>query len=64
MNSMPQVPQQPLVDFLAEEEGVTAIEYALLATLIAGAIVAGVTLLGDSIFSFYQAWTAAVINAI
>ena len=40
--------------FWKEEEGVTAIEYGLLAALIAVAIIAGATLLGnglDSIFS-------------
>lgn len=42
-----------LIAFLAEEDGVTAIEYALLAALIFGAIVVSVGLLGDSLEVLY-----------
>ncbi len=36
------------MEFLKDEEGVTAIEYGLIAALIAVAIIAGVTLVGTS----------------
>lgn len=39
--------------FLKNEHGVTAIEYALFAALIAMAIVGGVTLLGTSVLTKY-----------
>ena len=39
--------------FLMDEEGVTAIEYALFASLIAVAIVGSVTLLGNSVSTNY-----------
>jgi pilus assembly protein Flp/PilA len=38
-----------LVDLVGDETGATAAEYALLVTLIAVAIIAGATLLGDNI---------------
>jgi pilus assembly protein Flp/PilA len=38
-----------LIRFLKEEEGVTAIEYGLIAALIAVAIIAGVTLVGTNL---------------
>ena len=38
-----------LLKFLKEEDGVTAPEYALIAALIAGVIIAGVTYLGTQI---------------
>lgn len=45
--------------FLRDEEGVTAIEYALIAALIAVAIIAIVTLIGNQINSvFMQICTA------
>ena len=40
--------------FLMNQEGVTAIEYALMAALIAMAIVGGVTLLGTSVSARYD----------
>lgn len=39
--------------FVENEEGVTAIEYALLGALIFGAIVIGVGVLGDAIAALY-----------
>ena len=37
-----------LIAFLKDEEGATAVEYALMVALIAGVIVAAVTLLGTN----------------
>ena len=37
------------MEFLKDEEGVTAIEYGLIAALIAVAIIAGVQLVGTSV---------------
>lgn len=44
------------------ERGITAIEYALLAALIAVAIIGGATLLGDTLDGFFSA-IAVKINA-
>lgn len=41
--------------FLRDEEGVTAIEYALLAALIALALLVGAAALGDGLSNFFQA---------
>jgi pilus assembly protein Flp/PilA len=38
-----------ILNFLKDEEGVTAIEYALIAVLVAIALVGGATLLGTNI---------------
>lgn len=43
-----------LCRFLRNEEGATAIEYALLASGVAGAIVAVVTAMGTSLQGMYQ----------
>jgi Flp pilus assembly pilin Flp len=40
--------------FLAAESGATSVEYALIMMLIAGAIVAAVTLLGESLRPIYS----------
>ncbi len=42
-------------NLIKEEDGVTAIEYALIASLIAGVIIAGVTLLGTNINTLFDA---------
>ena len=42
-------------NFIKEEDGVTAIEYALIASLIAGVIITAVTLLGGNISSMVTA---------
>ena len=42
-----------LKDFIANQDGVTSIEYALLAALIFGAIVVSVGLLGGSVETLY-----------
>ncbi|MDE2625005.1 MAG: Flp family type IVb pilin [Betaproteobacteria bacterium] len=40
--------------FVASEEGVSAIEYALIAALIAAAIIGGVSLLGTNVSSTFS----------
>ncbi len=42
-------------NFIKEEDGVTAIEYALIASLIAGVIITAVTLLGGNISKLFDA---------
>lgn len=49
---------------LADESGVTAIEYGLLAALIAVAIIGGVSTTGTSVEALYITWSAAVIAAL
>ncbi len=44
---------QVIRNFLSDEEGVTAIEYALIAALIAVAIIAAVTLVGTDIAAIF-----------
>jgi len=46
--------------FLKEEDGVTALEYGLIAALIAGVIVASVTALGTKIQGVFTMITAAI----
>lgn len=41
-------------NLIKEEDGVTAIEYALIASLIAGVIIAAVTLLGGNIKTIFN----------
>ena len=52
--------------FIRDEEGVTAIEYGLLAALIAVAIIVSATLVGDQLdatFDFIQSELGAAITA-
>jgi pilus assembly protein Flp/PilA len=49
-----------LIKFIQREEGVTAIEYALIAALIAAVIVISVTALGVKVDSLFAAVTAAI----
>jgi pilus assembly protein Flp/PilA len=49
---------------LAEETGVTAIEYGLLAALIAVAIIAAVSATGTSLVALYNYWSGAVSAAL
>ncbi|MDY0961143.1 MULTISPECIES: Flp family type IVb pilin [Massilia] len=41
-------------NLIKEEDGVTAIEYALIAALIAGVIIAGVSLLGTNLNTLFD----------
>ena len=49
---------------LTDESGVTAIEYGLLAALIAVAIIGAVTATGGSLGAMYTMWSDAVAAAI
>ncbi len=46
------------------ERGVTAIEYGLIAALIAVAIIATLTMVGGEIETTFDTWTGAVRNAV
>lgn len=50
--------------FVREDDGVTAIEYGLLAALIVVASVGAVSATGTSLSAMYAAWSAAVIAAL
>jgi pilus assembly protein Flp/PilA len=50
--------------FLRRDAGVTAIEYGLLAALIAVAIIAALSATGDSLEGVFNYWSTAVVNAI
>lgn len=50
--------------FLRDEEGVTAIEYGLIAALIAIVIIASVTLVGDQLDAVFQRIQAALAAAL
>lgn len=43
-----------LIQFSSEEEGVTAIEYALIAALVAVVIIGGATLLGTNLNTLFE----------
>jgi len=43
-----------IANLIKEEDGVTAIEYALIASLIAGVIIAAVSLLGGNISTLFN----------
>lgn len=49
---------------LADESGVTAIEYGLLAALITVTILGGISATGTSLLALYEYWSAAVIAAL
>ncbi|MDT7040999.1 Flp family type IVb pilin [Candidatus Nitronereus thalassa] len=53
-----------ILKFLTDEEGATALEYGLLAALIAAAIVASVTNLGQVILNAFNFITAAMQAAV
>ena len=55
---------QALIQELNDESGVTAIEYGLLAALIAVTIIGSVTATSTSIIDIYNDWSAAVIAAL
>jgi pilus assembly protein Flp/PilA len=50
--------------FLQAEEGVTAIEYGLMAALIAVTIIGALSLTGTSLGAVYTTWSAAVVAAL
>lgn len=51
---------QAIKNFMQEEDGVTAIEYALIAALIAGVIIAGVTTMGTNIKTMFTNLAAKI----
>ena len=52
------------MSFIREESGVTAIEYGLIAALIAIAIIVALTALGDSLSSNFDQVSTAMTGAI
>lgn len=52
-----------LINFLSDERGVTAIEYALLGTLIAVVVIAGVAATGFAVFNLYSFVCTSISNA-
>jgi pilus assembly protein Flp/PilA len=55
---------QSFAQGLADESGVAAIEYGLLAGLIAVTIIGAVSATGASLLTLYENWSAAVIAAL
>lgn len=51
-------------EFAADESGVTAIEYGLLAALISVVIITAVSQVGTTLNAIYVMWSTAVITAI
>lgn len=49
---------------IADESGVTAIEYGLLAALIAVTIIGAITVAGTSLTALYAYWSNAVVAAL
>lgn len=52
-----------IVDFLAEEDGATAVEYALMVALIAAVIIAAVSLLGQESANTFNKVKDSMANA-
>ena len=57
-------PLKRLVSLFRSDKGVTAIEYGLIAALIAVVIIGSVSLLGDEVEKTFSLWTTAVSNAV
>ena len=53
-----------LTSFLRSNEGVTAIEYGLIAALMAVVIIGSISSLGDEVKITFNLWTTAVSSAI
>lgn len=53
-----------IAEFLQDDSGVTAIEYGLLAALIAVVCIGAFTATGGSLGGIYTAWSAAVLAAL
>ena len=60
----PAMNEENFMSFIREESGVTAIEYGLIAALIAIAIIVALTALGDSLSSNFDPVSSAVTGAI
>jgi pilus assembly protein Flp/PilA len=50
--------------FFKEEDGITAIEYALIASLICLAILISLSTLGNAVSSLYNAFTGKIVNTL
>ena len=50
--------------FADTEEGVTAIEYGLIAALIAVVIIGAMTAVGDELENIFNTWSSAVSEAV
>ena len=48
----------------ASEDGVTAIEYGLIAALISVVIIVSMSLVGNEVETTFDTWTSAVHNAV
>ena len=64
MKTMLCEPSQLLSRLCEEEEGVTAIEYGLLAALIVVVTIGAITATGTSLGAMYAVWTSAVLAAL
>ena len=53
-----------ITKFIREEEGVTAIEYGLIAALIAVVIIASVTIVGTQLTNVFTAISDALVTAL
>lgn len=56
--------QKKLHSFMNDQSGVTAIEYALLAMLIAMAVIVSVAVLGGEVRRLWERVANAVVNAV
>ncbi len=63
MNAMNLLPNG-LLQFARDEEAATAVEYGLLAALIAVALIAALQATGDSLGQIFDFWSTAVIAAL
>ena len=55
---------QSIVEFLHDEEGATAIEYALIGSLISTFIIVSVLAFSAALNGVFAAWTTAVNGAV
>jgi len=55
---------QLIKNFAREDDGVTAIEYGLIAALIAVTIIASVTIVGDELVKVFTAVSTALTGAL
>jgi pilus assembly protein Flp/PilA len=57
-------PIHQFMEFVADDQAVTAIEYGLLAALIVVIAIVGINATGTSLSALYTLWTGAVIAAL
>ena len=55
---------KPMITFVSDDAGVTAVEYGLMAALIAVVILGAVAATGSALTNIYTTWSTAVFNAI